>query len=139
MAHVINRLQRAALDEAVQRVSSRVGASIFTMWQGFHNNAPMQYGVNWSCWGTQDAETTEQFAQSLIQAARIAKMLTDLELAINYCDDPEVEGSEETEKKWRELLFELMNQISMCSSVGVLSVLEMIKRLVDECTVKEIQ
>lgn len=44
------------------------------------NGAPMTWGVNWSCKGTQNAEDAMKYAATLTKAAQIANALNALEL-----------------------------------------------------------
>lgn len=100
----INKLQRDALDMAMQGVAAELGVNIYTLRDSFfERDKAMEYGVNWSAQGTQDAETTLAYAQKLTKAAEICKVLNSLEMATNYADDPQPESLETFKKKAEDL------------------------------------
>ena len=86
---VINRLQKAILDNALRVYSDKhSNINILPTNGTFADDEPLVFGVNWGAWGTQDTETTKVFAKHLKQAAELADELTKLRLVVDYITEP---------------------------------------------------
>ena len=91
----LNRLQYETLKTAIHIVARELDMHINPINDRYGNESPLQYGVNWGGWGTQDVATTLKFAQNLQQAGHIAQMLTDMEITYSYTkDEPEITNSQ---------------------------------------------
>lgn len=103
----LNRLQYDIIRDAMQVISNEMDINIYTMNDRFGNTDPMRYGVNWCAMGTQDAATTLEFAAKLQEAAKIAQMMTELEITYTYEDEgPEID--EETYRKNGRAIIEMI-------------------------------
>lgn len=86
----INNLQRNGLDMAIQSIARDLDIDIYTIQDTFlTKNEPLEYGVNWGACGTQHVEETIKYANSMIKAAEIARVLNELQIITDYTDDPQ--------------------------------------------------
>ena len=74
-----------SLNYALQLIScdDLPGINIYCMNDNFEArkaNAALEYGVNWCACGTVSVSESEQFAKNLTKAAKIAKILSDLNI-----------------------------------------------------------
>ena len=80
----IKEIKKSALTQALQVLAQELdGIDIYTINDTFSarkNNEALRYGVNWGAHGTVEAVDAIQYAKSLTQAAKIAEVLTSLEI-----------------------------------------------------------
>lgn len=77
----INEIRYDVLQSALRVFTWEKNFEIYTMSTDvFTRHDPDVYGVNWSATGTQNAETTRAFAESLIKATEIVDKLNGLQL-----------------------------------------------------------
>lgn len=101
----INKLQRDALDMALQAVGNEFGVRIYTVRDTFLQpvDTIMEYGVNWSGQGTCTVAQTLSYIETLTKAVGICKTLNSLELVTDYTNDPQPESLDEFRKKAEDL------------------------------------
>ena len=104
----INKLQRDALDMAIQNLHDELDVRIYTMNDSFLEKTALKYGVNWSAQGTVHPDEARLYAKNMMVAAGIADALNSLELYTDYTVDPNCPDLEQFRAQAKNLMYSLM-------------------------------
>ena len=69
----------------------------------WNTEAPMEFGINWGCYGTVDIATAKDFATKLAKATEIVNFLNGLQLRIDW----DSKGENLTKENYANALNEL--------------------------------
>lgn len=109
MANYINADRYRILKAALQRISTDKFNRKVDVEDTSLLAVELRWGVNWSCCGTQDANTTYDMADYLVEAADIASALNDMGLELLWEDD-----------KWlQRVLQESGRSVAKCERDGI--------------------
>ena len=87
MANYINKDRYSILKSALSRISNDQFDRKVTIEDTSLFGPELSWGINWSCCGTQDVNTTFEMANRLADAAEIASCLNDMGLEMLWEDD----------------------------------------------------
>ena len=88
MANSINKDRYQILKSALVRISNdKFNGKVSVDETTSVLEEELKWGVNWSCCGTQDANTAYDMADYLVEAAEIVTGLNDMNLALAWEDD----------------------------------------------------
>ena len=87
MANYINKDRYSILKSALKRISNDKFNRTVTVEDTSLFGPELSWGVNWSCCGTQDANTAYDMANYLVEAADITSALNDMGLEMLWEDD----------------------------------------------------
>lgn len=87
MANYINKDRYSILKTALKRISNDKFDRKVDVEDTSLLGPELSWGVNWSCCGTQDANTAYDMANFLVEAANITSALNDMGLEMLWEDD----------------------------------------------------
>lgn len=84
----LNLTQKNVLENTLGKLFRDEHISIYTIEENFGIETPEKYGVNWSAQGTQAVEVARDYAEKLVQAAKVADALNKLEIVVDWESRP---------------------------------------------------
>lgn len=90
----INATKWNMINTALNRISNELGVRITeTTSLLFAGQTPVEFGLNWSAYGTQSIEDAKKYINSMDEAMGIAKFMNRFELVVDWSEKIEIDDS----------------------------------------------